>query len=224
MDVKNVQNSTEAVMMVINMVYLIFLIMNVVAVRYFQKFNDLMPLMYKMKLRVLYLIPSLTILSSLIISILPFQEKPSSILFIIAVFCVQSSIFLIIYALLYFTYFSGKILNTIYINTKSKWYLDETGFKTTIILTILTILMPLKLFSLVTSNNIEEIKSYSHYIFTMFNLCFILYFFSMYKTRKYFDKMILTYIEDVSVGEEIYKEEHKRYMAYKYNSQNFTDI
>ena len=84
---------------------------------------------------------------------------------------------------------------------------------------LLIIFLPVKIISLSTSVSPETLKLYSFYLFSGLNMAIIVYILSMVKVRKHFDRMILTYIEDITVAEEIYKEEHKRYMAYKYNSQ-----
>lgn len=222
MDLENAQNVNDAMQLFINIACLFLLGINVFVSRFLQKFNDLMPLMYKLKLRVIYLIPLLTIISSVFLyfSLIKIESQTISFLiFIIGILLIQMSLLLMLYGVLYFSYFSGKILDKTYIGYKRKWYLDETGFKSTIIMTLVFIFAPIKLISLSTTVSPELLKMYSFYLFSGLNMAIIIYLYSMRRVRRHFDRMILTYIEDVSVAEEVYKEQHKRYMAYKYNSE-----
>ena len=222
MDLKNTQNINDSIQLFINIACLLLLVINIFVSRFLQKFNDLMPVMYKLKLRVIYLIPILTIISSIFLYMSLIQIKSYTFSFavlILGIFCIQFSFLLMFYGVLYFSYFSGKILDKLHVNYKRKWYLDETGFKLTILMAFMIIFLPVKIISLSTSVSPETLKLYSFYLFSGLNMAIIVYILSMVKVRKHFDRMIFTYIEDITVAEEIYKEEHKRYMAYKYNSQ-----
>lgn len=222
----NGENLNGMFQTIIYIFYFMILMSEIFLSKYLLNFNRIMPVNFKVKDRNIIAITISIIVSSLFMSLSFLGEgfhRTTNFMFLLGTFMLFFSFVVSWYYLFYMTYRSGKILNSIYINNKSRWWIDETCFKFTVLIFLYFILSSYFVLYFYKIDH-EKGKIIGVMIYSALNLLLFFYYYGLYKTKKHFEKMILTYVDISDVSEYLYKEQHIRYMAYKYNSKNYTDI